>query len=291
MQRYISSSLLVIAAATAMAGGCAGTGFRTGIGPQSFRRAPYYAGRTAAATNHASLPIVYQRGGAQSPNFDPRGGPAMADLLTEMNAHLAGLGVGPQLAWPSPMPGTPPDVRLACAMDAAGDCISEVEESPTPAEEARTLTLSVESGTSGFSSWIGGVLANAGAAHALMITLEIAPFWPRQTGLRGNKVVDLGTGYSQELPWLTALDRPVWTVELTGAVMDSTGHVIRAGGEGLFAKRTRFAIGAIGGEEMVTDEDIAQLRSLRRSDLPGAPLVWQAALDTLVSQLTGRTRR
>jgi hypothetical protein len=39
---------------------------------------------------------------------------------------------------------------------------------------------------------------------------------------------------------------------------------------------------------LVTDDDIERLRTLRRDDLPGQPLVWQVALRNLVSQLTGR---
>jgi hypothetical protein len=62
---------------------------------------------------------------------------------------------------------------------------------------------------------------------------------------------------------------------------------VRIGAEGLFAKRTRFSVGAIGGEEMVTDTDIAQLRTLRREDLPGQPLVWREALRELVRGLLG----
>jgi hypothetical protein len=44
----------------------------------------------------------------------------------------------------------------------------------------------------------------------------------------------------------------------------------------------------MGGQMLVSDDDIAQLRMARREDLPGQPLVWQVALRTLVGQLTGR---
>jgi len=289
MQRYFTSAAVVSIAASLLVSGCASGGFRTGLGPQSFQRAPYYTGRVASAARVAWVPVTYQRGGAQSPHFDPQGGPAMAQLLDEMNAHLAAVDLGRRLQFPSPLPGTPPDVRLACAMDVAGDCIAADEEPASPAEQGRSMTLSVEPASGEFSSWIGSALAAAGASHAVMITLEIAPFWPRQTGPRGDKVVDLGSGYSQELPWLTSLDQPLWVIELTGAVLDSTGHVVRAGGEGLLGKRTRFAISAIGGQELVSDDDVAQLRSLRRTDLPGSPLVWHVAMESLVRQLTGKT--
>jgi hypothetical protein len=57
----------------------------------------------------------------------------------------------------------------------------------------------------------------------------------------------------------------------------------------MMAKRTNIGLSALGAQMLVTDDDIAQLRTLRRDDLPGQPLVWQVALRTLVSQLTGRT--
>jgi hypothetical protein len=277
--------LTVLAAGMLVLEGCASGGLRLGLGAQSFRRAPYYAGRVAASGSIAWLPITYQRGGSQPPSWDPRGGPAMDALLAEMNAYLDSLIPGARLTIPSPAPGTPPDVRFACAMDVAGDCLSEGDEPSTPAEEARSMTLSVERATAAFTDWFATALAGTGSSHAVLITLELAPFWPRQTGLRGNKVVDLGTGYSQELPWLTALDDPIWAVELTGALLDSTGRAVRIGAEGLFARRTRFAIGAIGGQEMVTEEDIAELRTLRRADLPAGPLAWQVSLGELVKGL------
>jgi hypothetical protein len=276
-------ALLWVAALVAQ--GCASGGLRTGIGPQSFRRAPYYSGRAATAGPVAWLPVTYQRGGAQPPSFDPRGGAAMNALLADMNAYLDSLMDGPRIDVPSPAPGTPPDVRFACAMDAAGDCLAENDEPSSPAEQARSMTLSVDGASGPFRTWLGSALSGGGASHAVMITVELAPFWPRQTGLRGNKVVDLGTGHSQELPWLTALDDPIWVVELTGALLDSTGRAVRIGAEGLFAKRTRFAISAIGGQEAIGDDDIAHVRTLRRDDLPGAPLAWQVAMRELVGGL------
>ena len=63
----------------------------------------------------------------------------------------------------------------------------------------------------------------------------------------------------------------------------------RKGLEGLMAKRSNIALSAIGAQMLVSDEDVERLRSLRREDLAGQPLVWQVALRNLVSQLTGRT--
>jgi hypothetical protein len=267
--------------------GCASGIMRAGVGPRTFDRAPFYTGRISAPGPVGWLPVAYQRGGAQAPNFDPKGGPAMEALLAEMNAFLDSLDPGPRIAPPAQLPGSPPDVRFSCAMDLAGDCIERLADPALPGEPGRSMVLSVDPPERAFSSWLGSALSAAGVGHAMIITLEIAPFWPRQTGLRGNKVVDLGSGHAQELPWLTSLDQPVWVAQLTGVLTDSTGHPIRIGAEGLLAKRTRFLVSAAGGEEPIRDDEIAQLRGSRREDLTGSPLTWQIALRTLVEQLQG----
>jgi hypothetical protein len=43
----------------------------------------------------------------------------------------------------------------------------------------------------------------------------------------------------------------------------------------------------IGAQALITDDDVQQLRTQRREDLPGQPLVWQVALQQLVADLTG----
>jgi hypothetical protein len=71
--------------------------------------------------------------------------------------------------------------------------------------------------------------------------------------------------------------------------MGRDGRAIRIGAEGIVAHRTRLLVSGIGGQELLRDEDVAQVRTLRRDDLPGRPLAWQVALRQLVAQLTGRT--
>ena len=53
------------------------------------------------------------------------------------------------------------------------------------------------------------------------------------------------------------------------------------------AKRTNIALSSIGVQSLISDEDVERLRTLRREDLPGQPLVWQTALRTLVARLAG----
>jgi hypothetical protein len=55
--------------------------------------------------------------------------------------------------------------------------------------------------------------------------------------------------------------------------------------EGLLAKRTGIVAAGFGAQALISDDDVAALRTARRDDLPGQPLVWQVSLRSLVSQL------
>jgi hypothetical protein len=68
------------------------------------------------------------------------------------------------------------------------------------------------------------------------------------------------------------------------------GRAVRIGAEGLVARRTPLLASSAGAQSLLTDEDVAALRTARRADLPGAPLAWQVALRTLVGELAGRER-
>ena len=63
---------------------------------------------------------------------------------------------------------------------------------------------------------------------------------------------------------------------------------MRIGAEGLLARRTPFAVSALGAQALISDEDVEKVRTARRDDLPGKPLVWQEALKSLVAQLSGK---
>ena len=124
--------------------------------------------------------------------------------------------------------------------------------------------------------------------NALVITVETSDYFIRQKGLRGSKEVELGTGYTVSLPWLTGLETPVSVLQLTGALMNPDGTAVRIGAEGMLARQTGMLAGAIGAQRIITEKDVAELRTARRTDLAGQPLVWQVALRNLVAGLTGR---
>lgn len=269
---------------------CASTGatFRSGVAPKAFDKPPFYAGAgiVAGQSRIAHLPIRYQRGAEQAALFEPEGGagtPAGA-LVAEMNQFLESLAASVPVRVTTDV-GTAPDVHFGCNVDVTGDCTEEGEVTGTN----RQLQLSVGRPSEDWIAWLASSLDSTEASHALVITLELGQYWPRQKGLSLSKDVQLGTGYSVSVPWLTSLEKPVAVVQLTGAVVGRDGRAARIGAEGLMAKRTNIALSAVGAQMLVTDDDIAQLRTLRRDDLPGQPLVWQVALRQLVAQLAGRS--
>jgi hypothetical protein len=283
--RALLSNSLIVAATAACA--TAGATYQSGVAPKSFDHPPFYTGAAApaGAPRVTHLPIRYQRGAEQAALFEPKGGagsPATA-LVAEMNAFLDSLAVTTRVTSTVAEPGTPPNVRFGCPVDAAGDCTGEGE----PNRSNRRLELEVGRPSQDWTTWLDGALG-ASSAHALVITLELGQYWPRQKGLSLSKEVELGTNHSLGIPWLTSLEKPVAVVQLTGALVGRDGRAIRIGAEGMMAKRTNIGLSAVGAHKLETDDDLASLRTLRREDLPGQPLAWQVALRTLVEQLTGK---
>lgn len=278
--------------------GCATTGstLGSGVGDALVDHPPYYAGAPATSLvggRVGHLPIAYQRGAAQAPIFDPDLTPTLQALLGEMNAYLDSRGASARLVEGGRVSAVshadtrvPPDVRLGCETEAGapgGDCVERGDSALGRGRQY--MMLAVGRPSAEWVAWLAEVMAEQQVDRALVITLEVGQFWTRQRGIRGTKEVELGTGHVQQIPWLTALETPVSVLQLTGAVVGRDGRALRIGGEGLLARRTRLLLSAAGAQELITDDDVARLRTARRDDLPGAPLVWQAALDALLAQL------
>jgi hypothetical protein len=267
--------------------GCATTGatFRSGVGDSFPEHAPWYAGARAGAGTVAYLPIAYQRGGSQAAMFDPSAaaGSPISALLEEMNAYLASLmSDAPRIEVTA---GTAPDVQFGCEIDGGGECTNG-PAAPFEWGEPR-MRLAVGRPSADWVAATAAALEARGAARTLVITLEIGQYWPRQTNWRGSKAVELGTDYRTDLRWLTSLETPVSVVQLTGAIVAPDGRAQRIGAEGVLAKRTGIVAAGFGAQALISDDDVAALRTARRDDLPGQPLVWQVSLRSLVSQLAG----
>lgn len=270
---YLALAVLTAACASA------GASYKSGVAPKSFDKPPFYGGaKVPNVAGVAYLPIRYQ-----ADRSDPKGdaGSPAATLVTEMNAYLDSITTSAKLLPNVTEVGTAPDVHFGCATLAG--CISDGDENAD-----HRLQLWVGRPSPDWIDWIGTALDSASHDKVLLITLELGEYWPRRKGLSLGKELRLGTGYSVEVPWLTSLEHTIYVVQLTGVLVGRDGRAIRIGAEGMLAKPTPVVMRALGVGLGIKDEDIERLRTFRRDDLSGQPLVWQVALRNLVLQLTGR---
>ena len=264
---------------------CAGSTMNSGVGDRYFEEPPFYAGqRVSPELRLVHVPVQYQRGAVQEPQFDPSAAAAatpLGALLAQMNAYLDSLvATDPVAAWPS---GTrAPDVMFGCATEGGMECVPS-DESARASEPF--MVLAVARPDAEWTAWAAAALEDAGADALLLIMLETSEYWPRQRDLLGRKEVQLGTSYAQRVPWLTSLDDPIQVLQLTGALIGRDGKALRIGAEGIYARPSNLGLSALGAQELITDEDVERVRSMRRDDLSGSPLAWQVALRTLVSGL------
>ncbi len=287
---------------TLTAAACASTGstFGSGTGDAYLERPPFYAGRTPMPAadrdpRFGHVPVAYQRGASQAPIFDPSLGPDMLALLDDMTAFLDSLGLSARLADGGRVSAVthaatrrPPDVHFGCvtdSLDPDDDCAERGDEAL--GRGPQRMRLAVGRPSEEWTAWASELMGDAGVDHTLVVTLEVGQYWIRQRGLRGTKVVELGTGHEVTFPWLTSLETPVAVLQLTGAVVGRDGRATRIGAEGLLARRTSLPLSALGAQALITDEEVAELRVARREDLPGRPLTWQVGLRSLVEQLAG----
>ena len=290
MKRFLPLLVLTLA-------GCASTGatLNSGVGDRILERAPWYAGIAPTDVRTRTprighLPVAYQRGAAQSPIFDPAEGEGSRALLAAMTAWLDSAGITTRIVQGTPAPtGTPPNVTFGCITSTGtpdGDCAEEGDA--TLAGGQPRMKLAVGRPSQEWIAWNAGLQQQAGVDATLVITLEVGQYLVRQAGITGRKEVDLGTGNTVHLPWLTSLDTPVSVLQITGAVIGADGKALRIGAEGLLARRTSLLVSAVGGQRVISRQDMDSVRTTRRTDLPGAPFIWEAGLRELVGSLVTR---
>ena len=280
---------------------CATTGstLGSGVGDSYIEHPPFYAGRPLGASPARAigfLPVAYQRGASQPALFDPEHSAELQRLLDEMTAYLGEIDavILPLAvdALASPIPRGAPDVMFGCPTETGfpdDDCAEREDEALGRGDQPMYLAVGRPA-----PEWVAAarqVMTAASVEHTLVLTLEVGQYWIRQRGFRGTKEVELGTNHTVRFPWLTSLEGPVSVLQVTGALVGSDGKATRIGAEGLLARRTPMKVSALGATALITDQEIADLRRLRREDLPHQPLAWEEALRLLVAQLIGAPRR
>ena len=127
------------------------------------------------------------------------------------------------------------------------------------------------------------------ADHVLFITIGFSEYFLRHKNIFGKVVLDLGTGHQTTASWFTDTETPAEVLHVAGALLNREGKIVRAGAEGIIAKKTGFFTNALGMRDILSEDDLKKiLHSEKRRDLVGKPLKWKVALNNLVAQLTER---
>jgi hypothetical protein len=183
------------------------------------------------------------------------------------------------------LPGDPgqnaPDVAFGCRRGGTGSDGMPRAATEIDPTEPRRMSFEVEDASKQWKE-----LARIGAGDSLKsivcVQLGFGEYWVRQKDWKGNKVIDLGGSRSMPLTWLTSLDDPVQVLQLTAAVVSPEGKIQRVGAEGLLARRTGMAVSMVGGQEVLTEEE---LRTLTAPAEDGSGPVWRSALRELITRL------
>ncbi|MCB0376736.1 MAG: hypothetical protein KDD04_12525 [Sinomicrobium sp.] len=132
--------------------------------------------------------------------------------------------------------------------------------------------------------------ALSGIENLLIIRIGFAEYPKANKGIFKKKVV-LGTDHEHEIRFLSAEDKPVEVLQLTGMVLNRNGDVLRAGAEGIVHEDAPFWAQVFDIQKSMDDKTVNNLISkFRIEDLPGKPLAWKAALDTLLRQLISENK-
>lgn len=169
---------------------------------------------------------------------------------------------------------------------------SEGEYAPPEADDQRMeyekyppMVIHLDKPDAAWRQQAAQLMANEYASGMIVLQLSFAQFPKADQGFFGKKVV-LGTNNEQPIKFLSAEPKPVEVLEITGMLLDASGQVVRAGAEGIIGRDSPFWTQVL---EAGRDIDNAAIEGVlndeRRTDLPGAPLSWQVAIDNLLWQL------
>lgn len=246
----------------------------------SFDRPPYFHGRLPVVKGAIAHVAVGFRDEPGSLDPTPDRSPALAALLDSLRTELD------RLALTRPLPGgdwpmkDAPDVRFGARRGGTGP--DGIPRSPDEidASEPRRMTFEVEGPGRAWKDRVGRSAGDSVGA-IVVVQLGFSEHWVRQVNWKGAKSIELGAGRAMPVAWLTSLDDPVQVLELTGAVLDPSGKVLRVGCEGLLARRTGLGASALGAQEVLTEPELEALSA----PLEGGVPAWRAALRALVAGL------
>jgi hypothetical protein len=251
------------------------------------QEAPYYVdvGRRSPATGTCAvvLPATPDPEFAQTFGYEKRVGD-IEPLITAVNARIDAKQGCVRAAREAPMSAGAPRVYVGSADSDYAPI--DVGDERVPGDRFAPMVLQLARPGAEWRREVAGIVARAGVDHAIAIQVGVSQYMKGYSGVF-RKEVALGTGYRKLVKFLTAEDKPVEVLHLTGVLVDAHGKVIRAGAEGVTLRDTPFLAQAIEVSRMFDDRELARvLTDERRQDLPGEPLAIDIALDNLLAQLT-----
>lgn len=166
---------------------------------------------------------------------------------------------------------------------------SEGEGTPPAAAEMRVehdkyppMIIHIENAS---KEWRQALKAEAQTQYVLSINIGFVHYPKADKGIFGKKVI-LGTGYEHKIRFLSAIDKPVEVLQISGMLLDREGNILRVGAEGMFHEDSPFWAQVLEMQKSMDDNTLRRiLEEERREDLPDRPLIWQAALKTLLEQI------
>ena len=169
---------------------------------------------------------------------------------------------------------------------------SEAETAPPGSEMMREahhkyapMVIYLDKPSKAWKAEVVRLLEGQDAEYMMAFWIGFVEFPKANKGVFKKKVV-LGTHYEPDIRFLSAEDKPVEVLLVTGILFNKQGEVLRAGAEGIVHEDTPFWAQVLELNKSVDDKTVQSVVSdLRREDLPGKPLAWKAALDMLIHQL------
>jgi hypothetical protein len=214
---------------------------------------------------------------------------ALQPLADVMDAYLDSLGLSKRLAGEALAEKGAPYVYVGSA---------EGEGAPPEAAMQRSehdkyppMVIHILKPSKAWRTTLSASLQANQVEYFLWIKLGFSEYPKADKGIFGKKVV-LGTGYEEGIKFLSAEDKPVEVLQLTGMLLDREGNIVRAGAEGIAAKDSPFWVQVLEAKQAMSNEALQKLlQDEHREDLADKPLKWQVALRNLVAQLLAQPAR
>jgi hypothetical protein len=249
--------------------------------------APYYVEiaepQPAPGSCAIVFPVTLDPELAQSFGYTDRAG-EFDGLLAALNARLADRQGCVRAVPAAPTAPRPPRVYVGSAESEYAP--QDVDDQRMPGDRFAPMVLHLERPSVEWRAAAGALVARSGVQYAVVIQLGVSQYMKGYSGVF-TKEVALGTGYRQPIRFLTAEDKPVEVLHLTGVLVDANGRVVRAGAEGIVLRDSPFLAQTVGVTRTFDPQELQRvLTQERRSDLPGSPLKIDVSLDNLIAQLT-----